>query len=70
MQSQEIDRLDAFGYKTNKNGFSIGTRFEYLRDLNLGLETSTFYEDKETDGGLKNKRIKHKLFRYFYWSII
>ena len=56
LQSQEIDRLDAFGYKTNKNGFSIGTRFEYLRDLNLGLETSTFYEDMETDGTASKKQ--------------
>ncbi len=56
LQSQEIDRLDAFGYKTNKNGFSIGTKFEYLNDLNLGLETSAFYEEMETDGTASKKQ--------------
>ena len=56
IQSQETDRLEAFGYKTNKTGFSVGTGFEYLNDLNLGLETSTFYEDMETDSSASSKQ--------------
>ncbi len=49
LQSLEIDQLADYGYKTNKTGFEIGTRFEYLEDLNFGLSTSSFYENIETD---------------------
>ena len=64
IQSQETDRLDSFGYKTNKTGFSIGTEFEYFNDLNLGVETSTFYEDMETDGTASAKQ-KSQAGTYF-----
>ena len=47
-QALETDQLNNFGYKTNKTGFEIGTNFEYLKDLNLGLSTSSFYEVIET----------------------
>ena len=47
-QALETDQLTNFGYKTNKTGFEIGTNFEYLKDLNLGLSTSSFYEVIET----------------------
>ncbi len=49
LQSSETDKLETFGYKTNKTGFSVSTKFEYLKDLNFGLGTSSFYEDIETD---------------------
>ncbi len=45
----ETDRLTAFGYKTNKTGFSIGTNFEFLDDFNLGLGNSNYYEKIDTD---------------------
>ena len=48
VQSQELDRTKNYGYKTNKTGFELGTKFEYLRDLNLGLSTRSFYEEIET----------------------
>ena len=38
-----------FGYKTNKTGFELGTRFEYLKDLNLGISSRSFYESIETN---------------------
>jgi len=47
--AQEIDNTKNFGYKTNKQGIELGTRFEYLKDFNLGLSTSSFYEKIETD---------------------
>ena len=56
IQSQETDRIDSFGYKTNKTGFSVGTEFEYFNDLNLGVQTSTFYEDMETDSTASAKQ--------------
>ena len=58
MQTTEIDRLSDFGYKSNKNGFSLGTDFEYYRDLNLGLGTSTYYEEIEADSTASSRRKK------------
>ena len=49
IQISETDKLKDFGYKTNKNGFSINTGFEYYKNLNLVLGTSTFLEKIETD---------------------
>ena len=49
IKAQETDKLKDFGYKTNKTGFSLGTNFEYLKDFNLGLSTSSFFEKMETD---------------------
>ena len=45
----EIDRSAAFGYKTNKTGFSFGTDFELLDDFDFGLGLSNFYEKITTD---------------------
>ena len=49
LQSLETDRLKAFGYKSNKNGFSISSNFEYLDDFTLGIGTSNYYEKITTD---------------------
>jgi len=49
VEATEVDRLSNYGYKNNKIGFSIGTDFEYLDDLKLGLFTSSYYERIETD---------------------
>ena len=49
LQATETDQLANFGYKTNKTGFKFGTNFEYLRNLNFGISTSSFYEKIETD---------------------
>ena len=49
IKAEETDKLSDFGYKTNKTGFALGTSFEYLKDLNLGLSTSSFIEKMETD---------------------
>ena len=40
IESSETNRLTDFGYKTNKSGFTLGTYFEYLDDMYLGLATS------------------------------
>ncbi len=50
LEAIEIDRSTEFGYKTNKTGFSFGTEFEYLDDLNLGIGFTNFYEKIKTDG--------------------
>ena len=49
ISATEIDRLKASGYKTNRTGFSIGTKFEYLDDLFLNLGNSNYYEKLEPD---------------------
>jgi outer membrane protein insertion porin family len=49
LEAIEVDRSVDFGYKNNKVGFSIGTEFEYLNDLDLSISTSSFYEKIETD---------------------
>ena len=49
VQALEIDKLKTYGYKTNKTGFEIGTKFEYLEDFNFGLSSSSYYEKIETD---------------------
>ena len=49
LQATEIDRMTTNGYKTNKTGFELGTRFEYYEDFNFGLSTRSFYEKIETD---------------------
>ena len=60
LQSLEIDQLADYGYKTNKTGFEIGTRFEYLEDLNFGLSTSSFYENIETDSTASTRQKSQK----------
>ena len=56
VQSLETDRLTDFGYKTNKSGISVSTTFEYLRDLNLSLGASSFYEKIQTDTASTSKK--------------
>jgi len=60
LQSVEIDQLTNFGYKTKKTGFEIGTSFEFLQDLNLGLSTSTFAENIETDSTASTRQQAQK----------
>ncbi len=48
-EATELDRMTSFGYKSNKVGFSLFTKFEYLDDLNFGLGTSSYVEKIDTD---------------------
>ena len=59
IQISETDKLKDFGYKTNKNGFSINTGFEYYKNLNLVLGTSTFLEKIETDSTASARQKKN-----------
>ena len=67
VQSLETDRLTDFGYKTNKSGISVSTTFEYLRDLNLSLGGSSFYEKIQTDStaSTRQKRMKGEYYDTF-----
>ncbi len=60
LQAVEIDQLSAYGYKTNKTGFGLGTNFEYLRDLNLGVSSTSFFEKIETDSTASTRQKKQE----------
>jgi outer membrane protein insertion porin family len=49
VESLETDFLETSGYKSNRTGFTLGTDFEYLDDLNLGLGQSTYFEKISTN---------------------
>ncbi len=65
VQSSEIDRLTDNGYKTNKTGFSYGTNFELLKDLNFGISNSNYYEKIETNDTASARR---KTQKGNYWD--
>ncbi len=49
LEATETDKLTTSGYKMNKTGFNIGTKFEYFDDLFIGFSTSSFVEKIETN---------------------
>ena len=65
LETSETDKLSSFGYKTNKTGFAVSTNFEYLKNLNLGLGTSSFYEKIETDS---TASVRQKKMEGDYWD--
>ncbi len=56
IDASETDRLDDSGYKFNKTGFEIGSRFEYQDDFYLKVGTSNYYERIETDNTASAKQ--------------
>ena len=63
-ESQTTDRLQNFGYKTKKTGFTIGSGFEYYEDYYLNTGTSSYFEDLETDSSA-SKTMKSQNGSYF-----
>ncbi len=45
----ETDKLKTNGYKTNKQGFTIGTGYEAFKDLTFRPSLSSYFEDLDTD---------------------
>ena len=58
LEATSIDRLGTSGYKSNVTGFSIGTKFEYLDDLRLGLSTKNNIEKIEVDANASARQKK------------
>ncbi len=58
LQANEDDKLEDFGYKSNRVGSSFVTNFEYLDDLNFGLGVSSFYERIETNSTASSRQQK------------
>jgi outer membrane protein insertion porin family len=49
LESTVTDRLENFGYKSNKSGFSVGSGFEYFENLYWNIGFSSYVEKLETD---------------------
>ena len=60
LESTATDRMSTFGYKSNLTGFSLGTQFEYLDDLKLGLTTKSFVEKITVDATASAKQKKQE----------
>ena len=60
LESTATDRMSSFGYKSNKTGFSVGTSFEYLDDMRLGLSTKSFIEKITVDSTASTKQKKQE----------
>ncbi len=58
VQSSVTDRLSTFGYKSNQTGLSLGTKFEYLDDLSLGISTNNSIEKITVDSTASAKQKK------------
>ena len=58
LEATSIDRLGTSGYKSNVTGFSIGTKFEYLDDLRLGLSTRNTIERIDVDASASARQKK------------
>ena len=56
--ASEDDKLDTYGYKSNRTGFTIGTNFEYYDDLFFGLATENFIEDIKVTSKASSKQKK------------
>ena len=56
VQAIENDKIEDYGYKSTKTGFEVGTGFEYYKDLNLGVSTSSFYEKIETNDSASTRQ--------------
>ena len=65
IESSETDKLTTSGYKNNKSGFDIGTSFEYLDDLRLGIGTSNYYEKISTNSTASSAQQKQE---GHYWD--
>ena len=64
IEALETDRLKNFGYKTNKQGFSVGTGFEIYDDTRIGIGTSNFLEKISTNSNA-SARQKKQAGNYF-----
>ena len=58
LEATSIDRLGTSGYKSNVTGFGVGTNFEYLDDLRLGLSTRNKIEKISVDSSASTRQKK------------
>ena len=65
IESSELDKFSDYGYKTSKTGFLVSTSFEYLDDFRLGIGSSNYYQNIETDSTASDAQKKQ---RGDYWD--
>ena len=58
LEATSIDRLGTSGYKSNVTGFSLGTKFEYLDDFEVGLSTRNIIENISVDSSASARQKK------------
>ena len=60
VESTTLDRLNDYGYKSSRYGFSLGTKFEHLDDFYITPKISSFNENLETSSTASNSLKKQK----------
>ena len=58
-EASEFDRLSGQGFKSNKTGFSLGTKFEYYDDLLFGISLENFVEKVTVNNNASSKQKKN-----------
>ncbi len=58
-EASEFDRLAGQGYKSQKTGFTTGTKFEYYNDLFLGISIENFAEKVTVTDAASSKQKKN-----------
>ena len=48
IETTKEDLMSKYGYKTNKTGFTLGTRFEQYKDIYFSPNISSYFESLET----------------------
>ena len=59
-EASDVDRMDKFGYKTTKTGFSVGTSFEQYDDVYFSPSISTYLETLKTSSIASDAKKKQK----------
>ena len=60
IEASDVDRMDKFGYKTTKTGFSFGTSFEQYDDIYFSPSISTYAETLKTSSIASDAKKKQK----------
>ena len=68
IQNSSIDKLDESGYKTNKTGFSFGTRYEQYENTFFSPKITTEIEDLTTNADASDS-LKKQTGSYFETQI-
>jgi len=59
-ENSSLDRMSAFGYKSTKTGFSLGTSYEQYKDVFFSPSFSNYYETMKTSSSASNTRKKQE----------
>ena len=60
LEASELNKFTDYGYKTSRTGFLISSNFEYYDDFRLGIGTSNYYQEIETDSTASESQIKQR----------